>query len=112
MGESEQWSSIVNIAEENRQNFCKALNRKTLFSVLHGTYTVALQELKALLKEISPASKSETSKCAASQEDDFKEVRRRKRHSTNEEIRLQRKQRVPPKSQPPRRLQPANSSPP
>jgi hypothetical protein len=67
--ESEQWSSIVNIAEENRQNFCKALNGKTLFSALCGTYTVALQELKALLKASSPVGKSETTNFAASQED-------------------------------------------
>jgi hypothetical protein len=37
VGESDQWSSIVNIAEENRQNFCTALNVKTLFSALYGT---------------------------------------------------------------------------
>jgi hypothetical protein len=85
VGETEQWSSIVNMAEENRQNFCKALNGKTLFSALYGTYTVALQELKALLKASSPAGKSETTKCAASQEDGFKEVRRCKRHRTNED---------------------------
>jgi hypothetical protein len=71
VGESEQWSSIVNIAEENRQNFCTALNGKTLFSALYGTYTVALQDLKALLKASSPAGKSETTKCAASQKDGF-----------------------------------------
>jgi hypothetical protein len=47
VGKNEQWPSIVNIAEENRLNFCKALNGKTLFSILYGTYTVALQELKA-----------------------------------------------------------------
>jgi hypothetical protein len=84
-GESEQWSSIVNIAEENKQNFCTALNMKTLFSALYGTYIVALQELKAMLKASSPAGKSETTKCAASKEDGFKEVRRRKRHNTNED---------------------------
>jgi hypothetical protein len=83
VGKSEQWSSIVNIADENSQNFCKALNGKTLFSALYGTYTVALQKLKALLKASSPADKSETPNCAASQEDGFKEIRRRKRHSTN-----------------------------
>jgi hypothetical protein len=63
----------------------KALNGKTLFSALYGTYTVALQELKALLKASSPAGNSETTKCAASQEDVFNEVRRRKRHITNED---------------------------
>jgi hypothetical protein len=40
-GESEQWSSIVNTAEENKQNFCKVLNGKNLFNALYGTYTVA-----------------------------------------------------------------------
>jgi hypothetical protein len=67
VGESVQWSSIVNIAEEHRQNFCKALNEETLFSALNGTYAVALQELKALLKASSPAGKSETTKFATSQ---------------------------------------------
>jgi hypothetical protein len=33
VGESEQWSSIASKAEENRQNFIKALTGKTLFSV-------------------------------------------------------------------------------
>jgi hypothetical protein len=60
------------------------MNGKTQFSALYGTYTVALQELKALLKASSPAGKSETTNCAASQEDGFKGVRRCKRHSTNE----------------------------
>jgi hypothetical protein len=42
MGDSEQWPAIINSAEENRQNFCKALTGKTLVSTLYGTYTVAL----------------------------------------------------------------------
>jgi hypothetical protein len=41
---SEQWSSIVSTTEENRQNYCKALTGKTLFSALYGTYTVTLQD--------------------------------------------------------------------
>jgi hypothetical protein len=44
VGESEQWSSIVSAAEDKRQNFCKALTGKTLFSALCGMYTVTLQE--------------------------------------------------------------------
>jgi hypothetical protein len=79
VGESEQWSAIVNAVEENTQNFCKALTGKTLFSALYGTYTVALQELKTLLKAHAPAGQSKTT-----EEDGFKEVRRRKRHSSNE----------------------------
>jgi hypothetical protein len=58
VGESEQWSSIVNTVEENRANFCKALSGKTLYSALHGTYTVTLNELKGLLKT-STTAKSE-----------------------------------------------------
>jgi hypothetical protein len=54
MGESEQWSSIVSTAEENRQNFCEVLNGKNLFNTLHGTYTVDLHELKAVLKASTP----------------------------------------------------------
>jgi hypothetical protein len=47
LGDSDQWSSIVNTA--------KALRGKTLYSALYGTYTVALQELKALLKASTTA---------------------------------------------------------
>jgi hypothetical protein len=65
VGDSEQWSSIVNAAEENQLNFCKAITGKTLFSALYGTYTVTLHDLKALLKASSPASQSVTPKCAA-----------------------------------------------
>jgi hypothetical protein len=54
------------------------------FSALYGMYTVALHELKAVLKANTPAGQSKTPKSAAIQEDGFKEVRRRKRHSTNE----------------------------
>jgi hypothetical protein len=84
VGNSEQWSAIVNPAEENRQNLCKALSGKTLFRALYGIYTVALHELKVVLKASTLASQSKTPKSAATQEDGFKEVRRQKRHSTDE----------------------------
>jgi hypothetical protein len=32
VGESEQWSTIVSTMEENRQNFCKSITGKNLFS--------------------------------------------------------------------------------
>jgi hypothetical protein len=67
VGESEQWSSIVSTAEENRQNFCKVVNGKNLFSALYGMYTVALYELKAVLKASTPEGHSKTSKSAATQ---------------------------------------------
>jgi hypothetical protein len=84
VGESEQWSSIESTAEKKRQNFCKVLNEKNLFSALYGKYTLALQELKAVLKASTPAGQSKTPKSAATQENGFKEVQRRKRHSINE----------------------------
>jgi hypothetical protein len=84
VGESEQWSSIVSTAKENRQNFYKVLNRENLFSALYGTFTVTLYELKAMLKASTPGSQSKTPKSAASLEDGFKEVRGRERNSTNE----------------------------
>jgi hypothetical protein len=82
VGDSDQWSSIVNSAEENRRNFCKALCGKTLYSALYGTYTVYLQELKALLKASTTANP--TPKPASTQEDGFTEVRRRKRQNSDE----------------------------
>jgi hypothetical protein len=84
VGEGEQWSSIISAAEENRQNFCKALSGKTLFSALYGMYIVVLQELKALLKASTPAGLTKTSNPTSTQEDRFTGVRRWKRHSTNE----------------------------
>jgi hypothetical protein len=76
VGNNEQWSAIVNSAEEDRQNLSKVLSGKTLFSALYGTYTVTLQELKAVLKANTLASQSKTPKSAATQEGGFKEVRR------------------------------------
>jgi hypothetical protein len=81
VGDSDLWSSIVKSAEENKRNFCKALDGKTLYSALYVTYTVTLQELKALLKAI--ASINPTSKSTFTQEEGFTEVRRRKRQSSD-----------------------------
>jgi hypothetical protein len=79
VGDSAQWSSIVNAAEENRRSYCKALDGKTLYNALYGTYTVALQELKALLK--ATATINPSSKPTSTQEEGFTEVRRRKRQN-------------------------------
>jgi hypothetical protein len=85
VGESAKWTPVVNTAEDNRASNCKALSGKVLFT-LYGTYTVALNELKSILKASNSADgvtrASESVK--PTQEDGFKEVRRRKRHSTNE----------------------------
>jgi hypothetical protein len=81
VGDSDQWSSIVIAAEENRRNFCKALDGKTLYNALYGTYTVALQEINALLK--ASATTNPTPKPTSTQEDGFTEVRRRNRQSSD-----------------------------
>jgi hypothetical protein len=49
VGESYEWTSIVNSAE-NRANICKGLDGKPLFSAIYNMYTVTLNELKAILK--------------------------------------------------------------
>jgi hypothetical protein len=104
VGDSPQWSSIVNSAEENRRNFCKALDGKTLYSALYGTYTVTLQDLKALLKASAPIN--QTSKPTSTQEEGFTEVRRRKRQSSDTAAQTSKKQhqwqRLPPQTYPPR----------
>jgi hypothetical protein len=101
VGESEQWSSIVNTAEENRHNFCKALTGKTLFSAVYGTYKFALHELKATLKANNLAGQSKTSNSASTQEDGFKEIRRHKRQSTNETATTSKRQQCLPQCLPP-----------
>jgi hypothetical protein len=84
VGGSEQRSSIIIMTEENKQNFCKVINGKNLLSALYGTYTIALHELKPVLRAGTPAGQSKTPKSAATQEDGFKGVRTRKQHSTNQ----------------------------
>lgn len=78
VGESAEWAAIISTAEGNRVNYCKALSGKTLVSALYGNYTVTLNELKSLVKASATGSKN------PAQEEGFKEVRRRKRHSTTE----------------------------
>jgi hypothetical protein len=88
MGESSQWTSIVNSAKENRVNFCKVLEGKLLFSALYSMYTVTVNELKAILKVNAQAGNSgpvnKTTLESTAQDDDFQEVKRRKRHIFND----------------------------
>jgi hypothetical protein len=84
---SSEWTSIVNSAEENRANFCKAVDGKPLFSALYGMYTVTPNELKVVLKMSAQAAQSgavnRTSVESTTLDDDFQEVKRRKRHICN-----------------------------
>jgi hypothetical protein len=59
VGESYEWTSIVNSAEENRANICKAQDGKLLFGALSGMHTVTLNELKGILKVSAQAGQSD-----------------------------------------------------
>jgi hypothetical protein len=78
----------VNRLEENRPNFCKAADGKPHFSPPYGRYTVTLNELKAALKVSAQTGKSgavnKTSVESMAQDDDFREVKRRKRETSND----------------------------
>jgi hypothetical protein len=77
---AKEWADVVRTAEESRENYSLALQGKTIYRALYGTYTVTLNELKSLLKASNQAVQS-------NQGDGFKEVRSRKRHSTAEAAR-------------------------
>jgi hypothetical protein len=85
--ESSEWSSIMNSAEENSANLCKVLHGKLLFSDLYCMYAVTLNELKAILKVSAQAGQSDavnkTSVKSIALDDDFQEVKRRKRYICN-----------------------------
>jgi hypothetical protein len=79
VGESTEWTSIVNGAEENGANFCKGLDGKPLFSALYDMYTITLNGLKVVLKMSAQAGQSgavnKTSVESTAQDDDFHEVK-------------------------------------
>jgi hypothetical protein len=65
---------------------CKALRGKPLYSALFGAYTVTLNDLNEVLKNSAP------------REEGFKEVRRRKRHNTEEAACTAKKTAIPTSS--------------
>jgi hypothetical protein len=85
--ESSGWTCIVNCAGENTANFCKALDARAVLSVLCGMYVATLNELNTALNLSAQAGLSgavnETSVESTAQDDDFHEVKRRKRHISN-----------------------------
>jgi hypothetical protein len=101
VGESEEWTDIVNTVEENRVNFCKALHGKTLYSALYGTYSVTLKELKGLLKAGIFGEERSEKQVQPTEEEGFQEVRRRKRHGTNKSAKTTKKAAVQAKASPP-----------
>jgi hypothetical protein len=55
VGESEEWAAIIRAAEDNLETYSGVLEGKPLYSALYGNYTVALNELKSVLKSSSSA---------------------------------------------------------
>jgi hypothetical protein len=75
---------IVNTAKDNRVSYGKALTGKSLFSALYGRYTITLIDFKGVLKASTLASQDKSPKPGGeqlTQDESFKEVRRRKRHN-------------------------------
>jgi hypothetical protein len=94
VGNSPEWQAVVSSAEENRANYCKALSGKTLLNAMYGTYTVALQELKSVLKSSSSKAGNSSTQQGTKQtakEEGFQEVRKRKRYSSNEAAKTSKK---------------------
>jgi hypothetical protein len=87
VGESSEWISITNSAEENRVNICEVLDGKPLYSTLYGMYAVTLNELKAVLKVSAETGQSDavnkTSVELTAQDGKFQEVKRCKGHISN-----------------------------
>jgi hypothetical protein len=77
---------IANDAE-NRANFNEVLDGMPLFSALYGVYRATLNKLKAVLKMSAQAGQdntvNKTSVESVAQDDDFQELKRRKRHLSN-----------------------------
>jgi hypothetical protein len=82
----------VDTAKNDKDSLEKILKGKTLYSALHGTYTVTLKELKAIWQAI--ATKNSSQKATATpriesspmeaNEEGFREQRRRKRNNSSE----------------------------
>jgi hypothetical protein len=90
VGGSDAWKKVVENAKQDRLNFCQILKGKRFFLALCGTYTVALNDLKIVLKESvckeamkekTPTS-PETEPC---ENEGFRQQRQRKRNSSSED---------------------------
>jgi hypothetical protein len=86
VGDSEEWTAIVNTVEENRVNYYKALSEKTLYSALYGTNIVIVKELKGMVKAIifaEESSNTEVTEEQPSEEEGYQEVHWRNRYSND-----------------------------
>jgi len=91
VGQGEDWSRIVETAQEDRKNLCAILRGKRLFSALYGVYCLTLANLKAVLQnsvgretETPQTNRPLSSEASASDSDGFQERKRKKRNITGE----------------------------
>jgi hypothetical protein len=93
--ESSERTSIVNRVEENRANFCTGVDGKPLFRALNGMYTVTLKETKGIIMVSARAGQSgavnKTSVKSIAQDNDFQQVKRRKRHISKDTLQTAKK---------------------
>jgi hypothetical protein len=78
VGESAAWKTIITKAAEARRNLHQVLERKPLYSALHGVYSEVLADLKVVLQQSASKVQVQQSNETAAEEE-FREQRRRKR---------------------------------
>jgi hypothetical protein len=81
---SSEWTTTVNSMEENSK-LLQSLDGKSHFSALYGMYKVTLTELKAMSAQATHSgSVNKTSSESKVQDDDFHEVKKHKRHNSDD----------------------------
>jgi hypothetical protein len=81
--DSEQWLSIVNTAEDNKQVFCKALGGNSVQCPVWNVHSRFARVKGLAERKHTSVDPTPTPKPATTQEDCFTEVRRRKRQNSD-----------------------------
>ena len=89
VGQGEEWTRIVDAAQEDREKLCAILQGKRLFRALYGVYCLTLANLKSVLQnsvgketETPQTNKSLPTEASADDQDGFQERKRKKRNIT------------------------------
>jgi hypothetical protein len=93
VGESDVWVRTVDAAKRDKLSLSKILKGKSFYSAVYGTYSVTLNELKAILQGSAKKSTSQqaegipaaNSPPVEAKDEGFREQRRRKRRSSSED---------------------------
>jgi hypothetical protein len=91
VGQGEEWSRIVNAAQEDRTKLREILRGKRLFSALYGVYSPTLASPKAVLQnsvgretETSQTNRPPSTEGSAGNTDGFQERKRKRRNIIGE----------------------------